>query len=635
MVGSAFGMGLQAICCVLALFCISVGACFAADSARTPLTVHASATEVRLHWFERKPVVVERAIPNGGFQVLGIAPQGEFVDPVIDRHQTYIYRATSVLEPRTSSTITVGPPPAGFNTVAANPVQTGNSQNFGQFPCMILDQNGDPLLAYVWVNPSGNVNLNNSDTSIYFVSWNRSAASFRPPVKIAVTGNIAAWSAFYDFAYPLALARDTSNHTLGIAYRSYSANGGLAYLNVALSTDEGQTWSSQVVTSLSETVDFSSIDLALSGGAVYVTYYEGSLGPAELVTGTETTAAGTWSSQHFPQVTGYPGVVNQYSIAVDSNGVPAVALTRVPTGQSGPYPTYFWRPVANTLVQVLTDNGYGGNGYSNLNRYAVRLIFNGTEPYILYGGPRTANPNQNQYEWVAYSPTGADGTWTVTNVPANGGAANGDTIGSPFGIAVGSVGQLAVASSAAESYRAGCGNKSNTNLATTPNLSEWTVCDLGGAGGPTITSDQPVVRYGVDDALFVAFTEPDVGHALPQSVQLWAQYSNGTCSYSVASASQTIGPAAGTGSFVLNAGSGCSWVDSSQASWLTVTSAESGSGMATVTFSATANTSGAQRAGTVTVAGSRIPLRKPQPVRRWHTSPPGVWVSEGRRAPKR
>ena len=586
----------------VALACLLAGASLAADSTPNPLTVHASATEVRLQWFERKPVMVERALPNGEFQMLGIAPEGEFTDPVLDRHQTYIYRATSVLEPRTSSSVTVGPPPAGFNTAALNPVQMGNFQNFGQFPSMILDRNGDPMLAYVWVNPSGNLNLNSSDTSIYFVSWNRSASSFNPPVKVAVTGDISAWSVFFDDAYPLALARDESNNTLGIAYRSYSANGGTAYVNIAMSSDEGQTWTSQVVASVPETTDYSSIDLALSGGAVYLMYYEGSNGPAELVTGTETTAAGAWSSQHSPQVSGYPGVVNQYSIAVDSNGVPAVAFTRVPTGQSGPYPTYFWRPIANTLVEVLTDNGYGYNSYSNVNPYAVRLIFSGVEPLILYGGARTANPNQNQYEWLAYSPTGADGTWTVTNVPANGGATNGDFIAAPFGIAIGSLGQIAVVSTAGGGPGLGCGNKSDTNLATTTNLPTWSICDLGGANGPVITSTQPVVRYGVDDALFVAFTEPDAGEALPQSLQLWAQYSNGRCSYSLASNAQTIGPAAATGSFVLNAGSGCSWVDSSQASWLTITSAESGSGTATVTFSAAANTSG-PRVGTLTVAG--------------------------------
>ena len=140
-------------------------------------------------------------------------------------------------------------------------------------------------------------------------------------------------------------------------------------------------------------------------------------------------------------------------------------------------------------------------------------------------------------------------------------------------------------------------------LAQTTNLSTWRVCALGGAGGPNLTSAQPVVHYGVNDALFIAFVDPNNGNALPNGVQLWANYPNGTCSYSVTANSQAIDNAAGSYSFILNAGTGCSWVDASNTSWLTITSAASGSGTATIAFSAPANTAGTTRTGTLTVAG--------------------------------
>jgi hypothetical protein len=588
--------------------CLLAAASFAADAKHSPLTVQASATEVHLQWFEPTPVVVERKAADGEFEVLGIASDGEFTDRTIDRRQIYTYRATPIhgLAPKI---VTVGPPPAGFSTVVANPNQHSKyPENFGQFPCFVLDQNGDPILSYVWVNPSGNLALDNADTELYFVSWNRSSNSFNAPVEIAVTGDIAANELETAFNYPQALARDPVNNTLAIAYHSYSANAATAYVNIAFSTDGGQTWASQVVTSAAVNVnDFSNIALALYNGTVYLIYYVGSAGPAELVTGMETTAPSTWSTQHFPSVSGYTMPLNYYSIALDSNGVPAVVLTRQPNSDSGAFPTYFWRPIANTLVEVLTDNGDGGESYSYQSDYAVQLVFNGTAPYILYGGARTANPTPNQYLTLAYSTTGATGTWTTTYVPANGPIANDDTIQEPLGISVGSAGQVTVVSSDLGNYSVGgCGYTSadgTIELAQTTNLSTWSVCALGGANGPQFNSVQPVVHYGVNDDLFVAFVDPDDGNALPNGVNLWANYPNGTCSYSVTANALGVDNAAGSYSFILNAGAGCSWVEASNTSWLTLTSAASGTGTATISFTAAANTAGTAREGTLTVAG--------------------------------
>ncbi len=603
----------------VALACLLAGSCLAEDSGRDKLSVKASATEVHLQWFERKPVIVERGTPNGPFQQLGIAQEGEYRDPVIDAHQTYIYRVTPVSDMTAAVAVTVGPPPAGYSQAAVNPKQNNAniSDLFGEYVCMALDQNGDPMLAYVWVNPSGNTNLNppNSDTSIYFVSWNRSTNSYNAPVKIAVTGDIEGAGGYDDFYYPLALARDPVNNTLGIAYRSYSSNGGpltaggTAYVNIAFSTDGGQTWASQqLASSPLVTSDYCCIDLALYNGAVYEMYYVGSPlnsplpdGPLELATGTETTAANTWSIQHSYQVSGYPYVEMYYSLALDSTGTPAVVISRAPNNTgTGTVSTYFWRPIANTIAEVLTDNGFGQGGAGDSQNYAVRLTFYGTEPRIVYNGARNNSFNNAQQVWFASSTTGAAGTWTVTNVPANSGA---DEIGAPFGIAVGSVGQVMVATTIGGGSGTGCGEKTSIDLALTTDLSTWTVCGMGGATSPDISSLYPTVRYGVNDGLFVSFQEPVDGDPLPNGVYVWSQYANGPCSYSLATNSQTIGPAAGSDSFVLNAGSGCSWINYSDTSWLTITSPASASGMATITFSATANTSNSARVGTLTVAG--------------------------------
>ena len=421
-------------------------------------------------------------------------------------------------------------------------------------------------------------------------------------MKIAVTGNIQSGSGYFDFNYPLALARDPVNNTLGIAYRSYSANGNTAYVNIAFSTNDGQTWASQqLVSEAVSTNDYCCIDLALYNGAVYEMYYIGSSGPLELATGTETTAPSTWSIQHSYQVSGYPDVVPYYSLALDSTGTPAVVITRTNGTGSGTVPTYFWRPIANTIAQVITDLGFGQGGDGDSDNYAVRLTFFGTQPIIVYNGARNGTFSDSQQVWLAYSTTGAAGTWTVTNVPAPGGA-DGESIGAPFGIAAGSVDQVTVVSTISGGNGSGCGN-TNATLATTTNFTTWTLCAIGGANGPEITSLYPTVRYGVNDALFVSFVEPDDGDPLPNGVYVWSQYANGPCTYSLATTTQTVGPSAGSYSFVLNAPTGCSWVAQSDTSWITLTSGATGSGTTTINFNVAANTGSTALTGTLTVAG--------------------------------
>jgi hypothetical protein len=56
-------------------------------------------------------------------------------------------------------------------------------------------------------------------------------------------------------------------------------------------------------------------------------------------------------------------------------------------------------------------------------------------------------------------------------------------------------------------------------------------------------------------------------------------------------------PAGGaSGSTTLSTGSGCAWTASSSASWLSITSATSGTGSATVSYAAGANGGGARSA---------------------------------------
>lgn len=82
-----------------------------------------------------------------------------------------------------------------------------------------------------------------------------------------------------------------------------------------------------------------------------------------------------------------------------------------------------------------------------------------------------------------------------------------------------------------------------------------------------------------------------------------------TCTYQLSSSSQAMGPAGGTGTFGVTAGTGCTWTAASNVGWIQVTQGASGSGSGTVGYSVSAN-SGAARVGTVTAAGKTFTVNQ-------------------------
>ncbi|MBV9506775.1 MAG: hypothetical protein JO323_17415 [Acidobacteriia bacterium] len=82
--------------------------------------------------------------------------------------------------------------------------------------------------------------------------------------------------------------------------------------------------------------------------------------------------------------------------------------------------------------------------------------------------------------------------------------------------------------------------------------------------------------------------------------------------FSLSAASATVSAGGGAGSFVLLAPSaGAAWTAKSNASWITLTSAVSGAGNATVTYSVAANAQTAFRTGTLTVGGLTFTVTQP------------------------
>src|SRR2546423_946089 len=158
---------------------------------------------------------------------------------------------------------------------------------------MALDGNGDPALAYVFHDP--NQDGDYSDSTLYFVKWNRAAYRWNAPVRVALTGEVDTRE-----TNSLAIARDPGNDMLGIAFEDRT-NTDVSRISLALSTDSGASWKIQTVAADSgdQTFGYQAPSLAMNSGSIYVVFvhdYDG----VRYVTGKATDDPKTWRSQLVP-----------------------------------------------------------------------------------------------------------------------------------------------------------------------------------------------------------------------------------------------------------------------------------------------------------------------------------------------
>ncbi|HEX7793897.1 MAG TPA: BACON domain-containing protein [Vicinamibacterales bacterium] len=84
-----------------------------------------------------------------------------------------------------------------------------------------------------------------------------------------------------------------------------------------------------------------------------------------------------------------------------------------------------------------------------------------------------------------------------------------------------------------------------------------------------------------------------------------------TCSFSLSPSSQSFDSAGGTGTAAIQASStSCSWTATSNDTWISITSAVSGTGNGTVVFQVQPNMTGLARTGTLTIAGQTFTVNQ-------------------------
>ena len=178
--------------------------------AQTNLTVVAATNkQVNLNWSgSASSYSILRAPVGGSFTPIATAAATSYSDTTIDPYTTYQYRISA--NSATSNTITVGPPAAGFSDVAPTPGAADSVSGYGYDLSLVLDGNGDPAFAFVFVDP--NQDTDRTDTEILFRSWNRAQYTWNPVVKVGTVGDITS-----DNRLSISLAYDASANTFAIA----------------------------------------------------------------------------------------------------------------------------------------------------------------------------------------------------------------------------------------------------------------------------------------------------------------------------------------------------------------------------------------------------------------------------------
>jgi hypothetical protein len=264
----------------------------------------ATAKAVELEWTGASGSAVLERSSGPAFQKVGPADSGHYQDSSIDPFGTYRYRINA--GGKFSNVVTVGPPPSGVSNASAVPKGT-DPPNYGPATAVALDENGDPAVAFEWIDPNGDGEK--SDTEIRFVRWDRGAYKWAAPVRVATTGPLGDQG-----VNPIALGCDRSTGALAMLA---AVGENLLY---ATSTDHGATWKTTSRPSSNATPH--AVAMAVSGGQVSAvinaesgaTYTTGSLSDI-----------GSWKSQAIPAGGGWK-LRNNTNIAMAADDAGKVAL---------------------------------------------------------------------------------------------------------------------------------------------------------------------------------------------------------------------------------------------------------------------------------------------------------------------
>lgn len=496
--------------------------CSAAWAVNAPTglaVISATNTQVQLSWNGSGPdvnryIVERRAVDSTDFAVLAtISPDSSqtvattFTDTGFDPFTGYSYRVratnsgvTPVDVSDSSGEVTVGPPPYGYTRVVATPDRRDSPGQFGANTQLILDRSGDPMLAYLNLDPNADHNF--SDTEIRFVRWDRAHYRWTEPVLVAMSDIDSSYSYNYSFR----LAADAATGTLAIVYIDNS-DLSTNLISIADSTDNGVTWRRRKMVGGAHTYFVPAI--ALGNGQVYLTFSENLVG-VRYMTGKLSDGPTSWSLETVPNL-GFTQYGIGSDIALDSDGKPALAY--ILSGDD--YREIFYRP--GTKPSVANTSAYEPG-----EEWQLRLAFSGTHPRIAFSG-RLDSHYSDDYDHLLFLLASSDSgaTWNPrVNIKSDGGS----FIGGPIDLAFDSAGDAALTSREGGANAEGevCGYP---KLSLSSDLQTWNTCGITS----TIHSRESSsgVRFAGNDTLYVTISvgqypaDPTSSAELPAGLYFW------------------------------------------------------------------------------------------------------------------
>ncbi|HWC97323.1 MAG TPA: hypothetical protein VG456_11250 [Candidatus Sulfopaludibacter sp.] len=276
-------------------------------SGQTLRVKSANAKSIELAWTgDTGPVDVER-LTAAAPQKLATTSQDHYEDTTIDRYGAYRYRISA--GGHTSNVVIAGAPPAGVQNVAPVPKDVDPAK-YGPATAIAMDENGDPVIAFEWVDPNGDNDA--SDSEIRFVRWDRAAYKWTLPVKVQTVGDIPSQN-----LNPVSIGCDPQSGVLAIA-TPISDKGAM----ILTSKDHGATWSGAPVAGIAATVSATAVALAGSKLHAVITSSEGG---TNYTTGPVDDPA-SWKMERLPAGAGWkqPHDVN-VGLALPPSAPPVIA----------------------------------------------------------------------------------------------------------------------------------------------------------------------------------------------------------------------------------------------------------------------------------------------------------------------
>lgn len=235
------------------------------------------------------------------------------------------------------------------------------------------------------------------------------------------------------------------------------------------------------------------------------------------VTGKLTDVPAKWTSQPIPFPAGYPWPYSTVSLALDSNHVPGIAFNVASDLYEG---VAYWRPGMAYATLVAHNDGYTTN-----DDPAISLTFFGTEARIA----TDAKWNYGSYDpdsepasaWVMRALDTSGLNWST---PVNVSSDNANVLDSPW-IASGSKGQTAIAMASnqdPEGLGMVCGFP---KIARSTDFLSFQTCAPAPVGSPSFSPNNahPVIKFGSNDKLWLAFNNNDDNGDIGMGLVLWRE----------------------------------------------------------------------------------------------------------------